>query len=80
MKRLNVLIKKQWILIFHFIWRTKVCSCSFCIRENCCNADGFWTRMIAVTLPIFSYPFQGSSGSKSKLTVLLYVRYGPLEC
>ena len=29
--------------------------------------DDFWTRMIAVTLPFFSYLFRGSSGSKSKV-------------
>ena len=27
----------------------------------------FWTRMIAVILPFFSYLFRGSSGSKSKV-------------
>ena len=41
------------------------------IRENCSNywADliGFWTKMIAVTLPFFSYLFWGSSGSISKV-------------
>ena len=31
------------------------------------DLDDFWMKMIAVTLPFFSYLFRGSSGSKSKV-------------
>ena len=31
------------------------------------DLDDFWMRMIAIALPFFSYPFRGSSGSKSKV-------------
>ena len=54
---------------------TKVCSCSLCIRENCsnywANLDELWTKMIAVTLPFFSYLFRGSSGSKLKVDCIV---------
>ena len=53
--------------------KAKVCSSSLCIRENCSNLDDFWTRMIAIALPFFSYLFQGSPGSKYKLG---YVKRG----
>ena len=56
--------------MFWYALKFKVCSGSLCIWENCSNArttGSFWTRMVAATLPIFSYPFRGSSGSKSKV-------------
>ena len=54
-------------IINHYV---KVCCVHFAYRRIAnywANLVDFWTRMIAVTLPFFSYLFRGSLGSKLKV-------------